>query len=479
MLSRFVRAQLVIFAILSLVGLSTMATVYMRLPDLAGVGTINVSLELPTTGGLYRFGNVTLRGVEVGKVSSVELTGSGVRATLKIDSSYRIPADLTAQVRSVSAVGEQYVELRPRTDAPPYLRDGSVIDLRHATVPQPVGPMLDKLGDLVGSIPADELHALLEELFQGMHGARYDLDSLLNSAQTLAADLNGAGGRARALIEDSGPLLHSQVRSADAIRIWTRSLAGVTDQIVANDPQIRGLLRTGPGFAAEVAHLLDSVHLTLPILLSGLTSIGQLAVTYNPGLEQILVLLPPAISMIEAVQPNRNAAGLGLGDFRLGGISDPPACTVGFLPPSAWRSPEDTDTIDTPDGLYCKLPQDSDIAVRGVRNIPCANNPAKRAPTAALCNSDQEFQPLATEQPLLGPYPHDPSLEGQGVPPDSRWNQGAGPAAAPASAPAAPSIGIARYDPRTGNYLGPDGRLYQQSNLASSTDRTWTDMLPH
>ncbi|MGW5377881.1 MCE family protein [Nocardia sp. NPDC003999] len=478
LLSRFVRAQLVIFAVLSVVGLITMATVYMRLPNLAGVGTISVSLELPATGGLYRFGNVTYRGVEVGKVSSVDLTGSGVRATLKIDGSYRIPADLTAQVRSVSAVGEQYVELRPHTDAPPYLRDGSVIDLRHTTVPQPVGPMLDKLSDLVGSIPTDKLHALLEELFQGTHGARYDLDALLTSAQTLAADLNGAGGRTRTLIEDSRPLLNSQAQSADAIRIWTRSLAGVTDQIVANDPQIRDLLHSGPGFATEVAHLLDSVKLTLPILLADLTSIGQLGVTYNAGLEQILVLLPPAISMIEAVQPNRNASGLGLGDFRLGGISDPPACTVGFLPPSAWRSPEETDTIDTPDGLYCKLPQDSDIAVRGVRNIPCAHNPAKRAPTAALCNSDQEFQPLATEQPLLGPYPHDPSLEGQGISPDSRWNPGAPPAAAPAAAPVGPTVGIARHDPRTGNYLGPDGRLYRQSNLASSTGRTWTDMLP-
>lgn len=134
------------------------------------------------------------------------------------------------------------------------------------------------------------------------------------------------------------------------------------------------------------------------------------------------------------------------------------------------------------DGLYCTLPQDSGIAVRGARNIPCANLPGKRAATAALCNSDEEFQPLAAEQPLLGPYPRDLGLEGQGVPPDSRWEPGAPAPAAPASAPApagAPSIGIARYDPRTGNYLGPDGRLYQQTDLASKAGRTWTDMLPH
>ena len=42
----------------------------------------------------------------------------------------------------MSAVGEQYVELRPHNDSPPYLRDGSVIPLRDTVIPQRVGPML-------------------------------------------------------------------------------------------------------------------------------------------------------------------------------------------------------------------------------------------------------------------------------------------------------------------------------------------------
>ncbi|MFC8530113.1 MCE family protein [Nocardia sp. NPDC057227] len=466
LLSRFVKFQLVIFAVLSVIGLTVMATVYMKLPTLAGIGTMRVTVELPATGGLYRFGNVTYRGVEIGKVTSVELTDDGVLAHLAIDSGRDIPADLEAQVRSVSAVGEQYLELRPRTDAAPFLRDGSVVALRDATIPQPVGPMLDSLSALVGTIPTDELHNLLGELFTGLHGAQYDLETLLTSGQTIATELNGVAPQTRTLIEDARPLLDSQVRSADAIRIWTRSLSGVTAQLVANDPQLRELLHSGPGFSAELEQLLGQVRPTLPILLGNLTSVGQLAVTYNAGLEQLLVLLPPSISMIQAVQPNRNASGLGLGDFRISGVSDPPACTVGFLPPSEWRSPEDTTVIDTPEDLYCKLPQNSDIAVRGVRNIPCAENPAKRAPTAALCHSPEGFVPLANEQPLLGPYPRDPSLEGQGIPPDSRYG----------TAPA--SFGTAQYDPHTGNYLGPDGKLYQQTDLADKA-AVWTDMLPH
>ena len=369
-LTRFVKAQLVIFAILAVIGLVAMGVQYMKLPTLAGAGRIEVTLQLPESGGLYRFGNVTYRGVQIGKVTSVALTDDGVRATMSIDGSRRIPADLQAQVRSVSAVGEQYVDLRPRSDEPPYLHDGSVIDVRHATVPQPVGPMLDSLDSMVASIPKDKLHGMLGEMFTGVNGAGYDLGSLLDSASTLAADADRTGDTTRALLEGARPLLDSQDQSADAIRIWARSLAGVTGQVAADDQQVRSLLDKGPGAAQEATKLLDSVQLTLPVLLSNLTSIAQLGVTYHAGLEQILVLLPPEVSIVQAVQPTKNAQGLGLGDFRISGTSAPPPCTVGFLPPSAWRDQSDTTTIDTPDDIYCKLPQDSSVAVRGARNFP-------------------------------------------------------------------------------------------------------------
>ena len=70
---------------------------------------------------------MTYRGVQIGKVTAIGLTPNGAKATLTIDTSPKIPADLQAEVRSISAVGEQYVDLLPRTDSPPYLDDGSVI----------------------------------------------------------------------------------------------------------------------------------------------------------------------------------------------------------------------------------------------------------------------------------------------------------------------------------------------------------------
>ena len=100
--------------------------------DDADARPLELPLELPAAGGLYQFSNVTYRGVQLGKVTSVGLTPTGAKATLSLSTSPKVPADLTAQVLSVSAVGEQYVDLQPKTDSPPYLHDGSAATLEAA-----------------------------------------------------------------------------------------------------------------------------------------------------------------------------------------------------------------------------------------------------------------------------------------------------------------------------------------------------------
>ena len=561
MLTRFVRSQLIIFTIASIVGVAVMVFTYMQVPTLLGIGRITVTMQLPAAGGLYKFSNVTYRGVQVGKVTDVKLTGNGAEATLTLDTSPKIPADLQADVRSVSAVGEQYVDLRPRTDSGPYLENGSVIVKENTSIPQAIGPVLDQLNSLVGSIPKDRISDLLDETFTAFNGAGPDFQSLVDSASKLTKDANSVSDQTKALIDDSGPLLESQAETTDAIRTWARSLSGVTQQLAQNDPQIRAILQQGPGFAQEVSGLLNQVKPTLPIMLANLTTLGQVLVTYNPGIEQLLVILPAALSMEQAFGiPKNNVNGLPLGDFTLT-VTDPPACTVGYLPPSQWRSPEDESIIDTPDGLYCKLPQDSPISVRGARNYPCMEHPGKRAPTVELCNDPTGFIPTAIREHSLGPYPFDPNLISQGVPPDDRVDfndrihapiggtplppgampsgtapdappPGApplgpppGPAVPAAVAPAPPgnslngvpipadpapplsdgsappppaddaipaapsafegnrsgggSVAVTHYDPRTGNYMTPDGQLQQVQNLAAGKDpKSWKDLLP-
>jgi phospholipid/cholesterol/gamma-HCH transport system substrate-binding protein len=419
MLSRFVRIQLGIFAVVGTIGVIAMVLFYIQAPTLLGIGRMTVTLQLPATGGLYRFSNVTYRGVQVGKVTAVSLTSDGAKATLSLNTSPKIPANLQAEVRSVSAVGEQYVDLRPRSDSGPYLRNGSTIAMRDTTIPQAVGPMLDQVSALVNSIPKDKLGQLLDESFQAFNGSGYDVGSLSDSSSRIADYSNAIADRTRTLIDDSGPFLDSQAQTTGAIRKWARSFAGISDVLANDDSRFRTLLQNGPEAANEASRLLEQIKPTLPVLLANLTTIGQIGVTYHPGLEQLLVLLPPLVAVEQTANGINWPDGHAHGDFALT-VDDPPICTVGFLPQSSWRSPDDESDIDTPDGLYCKLPQDSPLSVRGARNYPCMDKPGKRAPTVEICKSDKPYMPLAMRQHVLGPSPLDPNLLAQGIPPDDR-----------------------------------------------------------
>src|SRR5690348_14685780 len=89
-------------------------------PLLRGTKTINV--ELTSTGGLFEGSSVTYRGVKVGKVHQIKLTKNGVVAKVVITSSDEIPVDSLVKVRSLSPVGEQYLDFQPKTSKGPYLK---------------------------------------------------------------------------------------------------------------------------------------------------------------------------------------------------------------------------------------------------------------------------------------------------------------------------------------------------------------------
>jgi phospholipid/cholesterol/gamma-HCH transport system substrate-binding protein len=110
-LPRRIWIQLGILALVTVIAVSVMAFGFVNVPALVGIGRYNVTLDLPQSGGLYPSSAVTYRGSEIGRVTSIDVTPDGVRAVLKLQSSTKVPSDVTAAVHSRSAVGEQFVEL--------------------------------------------------------------------------------------------------------------------------------------------------------------------------------------------------------------------------------------------------------------------------------------------------------------------------------------------------------------------------------
>ena len=492
-LTRRILIQMAIFAVVASTALAIMVFGYMRLPEMLGVGQYRVTLELPETGGLYPRGNVTYRGAQVGTVESVHLTDSGVAAVLSLNSNVKIPADLEAQVHSVSSVGEQYVQLLPRSENGPMLKNGDVIPADRATVPTDINKVLTDTTRGLAAIPHDNLKTVVDEAYVAVAGLGPELRRLVTGSTTLAIDARKNLDPLTTLIDQSKPVLDSQTETAGSIRAWASNLASITSQLKDQDAAVAGILDKAPGAADEARALFDRLRPTLPIVLANLVSIGEVAVAYQPSLEQLLVLLPQGTAVTQAVGVHkRNTKQDYKGDalvFNLNVLIPafpapiplppqqlPPPCTTGFLPAQQQRIPTFEDYPDRPPGnVYCRVPQDSPFNVRGARNLPCVTVPGKRAPTWQMCESDENYVPLNDGYNWKG----DPNatLSGQPIP---QLPPGSPPAqAAPAPGPAPAPIAAAEYDPATGTYVGPDGHVYTQANLArgAKEEQTWQTML--
>jgi phospholipid/cholesterol/gamma-HCH transport system substrate-binding protein len=362
----------------------------------------------------------------------------------------------------VSAVGEQYVEFMPKPDAPATgnLKEGSVV--KNGTVPVEVGTLLDQANALLAQIQDTRLRRVMDEAFNAFNGTGEDLQRLLDSMSLLIGDANKNSDAIVKLVEQAAPLLETQTATVDDIRAWTANLAAVTDQLRANDPELRGIINKGPGVAKQTQELFASMNQSLPLLFSNLNTTARTLAIYHPNLKQIVVIYPRLIAALISALNNedlRNGANV---DFALG-FQDPGTCTVGFLPMTPDRNASAQTPRDLPPGMLCRVPQDSNVGVRGTRNFPCVEIPGRRAPTPAECRTG--YQPLGENVPLPR------GLPGVDVPQGFLTN------AAPGADDGEPSVYATTYDPISGDYIGPDGKTYN-AGTGTNTAQTGTGAQP-
>jgi phospholipid/cholesterol/gamma-HCH transport system substrate-binding protein len=511
MLTRFIRTQLVVFAALTVAALVALGWYYLRIPSLVGVGQYQLTVQLPASGGLYRTSNVTYRGIQIGRVTKVEPTKNGVRATLSIDSRYKIPVDASANVHSVSAIGEQYLDLVSTGNPGKFLSPGQTIT--KGTVPSEIGPALDAANRGLSALPKAKIASLLDETAQAVGGLGPALQRLVDSTQSIVGDFQANISDVNDIIENSAPIVDSQVDSGDSIERWSHNLNVLTAQVAQNDQHVQSILSKAAPTADQVNEVFSDVRESLPQTVANLEIVADMLKRYNKGLEQLLVFLPEIAGVAQTVLAAAPGS-VGL-DLNLS-INNPPPCLTGFLPPSQWRAPADTSAAPLPSGTYCKIPQDTAAnVVRGARNYPCVDVPGKRAATPRECRDNKPYVPLGTnpwygdpnqirncpapgarcDQPVdpgrvipapsvnngLNPLPADRLL---GTPPpisDPLQRPGSGTVQCNGQQPNpciyTPASPSAIYIPSSGEVVGPDGAKYSLENSSHTGEDGWKDML--
>jgi phospholipid/cholesterol/gamma-HCH transport system substrate-binding protein len=327
-ITRATRIKVLVFIVVSLLGTSYVGLRYVGLGEaLLGRGTV-VYVDFANAGGIFANAPVTYRGVPVGRVTKVTLHGGGARARVRLDDGVRVPADLRAVVAQRSAVGEQYLDLRPDGDGPPYLREGAVLPRERTGVALPPETLLAHLDGLVRSVNQEDLSIVIDELGAAFEGSEDALRHILDASDLLLADATTYLPETVTLIRDGNTVLATQAASADMIRRWAKGLAEITATVRASDPDIRALIANGPPAAKELVALLDGLEPTIGTLLGNLITVNGIAARRLPNIEHLLVVYPMAVAGGFTVAPGDGTAHFGL----VLNVIDPPPCVSGGTP---------------------------------------------------------------------------------------------------------------------------------------------------
>lgn len=364
MLTASIKVKLVLFAIVGLVATSFLGARYVGIDPLSS--SYRVTVAMPDAGGIFTNGEVTYRGVPVGRIGDLRVTTEGMEAELKIEGDAPdIPADATITVANRSAIGEQYIDLRSESTDGPMLADGDRITGTDASAPPAIDEVLRTARDFTRSVPSDSLNTVIDETYLATRGAGENLGRLLDTSADFIRIADKNFLVTSGLIENSATVLQTQEESGASIRGFSTDLDTIAKTLQTSDGDLRQLLDVAPAAAREIDALFRQVGTPLGTLMGNLVTPAEIFGTNSAGVEDALIRVPEALSVGFSINTSK---GLNLGQTQR--YFDPTPCTSGY---GGTTVRPGTDTSDgRPFNLNagCTAPPSSGTNVRGPGAVP-------------------------------------------------------------------------------------------------------------
>jgi len=380
MITRRTKIQLVIFAIITLLGVSYVGAHYARLDRVFIDDTYTVVAHYEDSGGIFAGAEVDWRGVAVGRVEKLEVSASGVDVHLSIEKKYdKIPADTLAVVTNRSAVGEQYVDLEPKVDDQPFLAEGTEIPVEDTRTPIQVRTFLTDISNTVESVNKDSLISVTSEFGKAFDGTGEALARIVDTSNSFIEMANDNFDVTTALIKDSNVVLQTQADSATAIRGFARNLALFSGSLAGSDADLRKVIDSGSATANQLRTFLEDNKVDLAALVNNLIVGGQVVVKHIDGVEQILVVYPYVVRGGFTVVSKDPVTGLYDAHFGMITASEPPVCHRGYESTDR-RPPQDTGDRPMVMDAHCADPSTNR---RGAQHAPRVGA-AYRSPVVAM-----------------------------------------------------------------------------------------------
>jgi phospholipid/cholesterol/gamma-HCH transport system substrate-binding protein len=218
---------------------------------------------------------VRASGVEVGKVSNIELIDGGTKAKVDfaVDRSLPLFQGTTASVRYLNLIGDRYLELK-RGDDEKRLPAGGTIPIERTQ------PALD-LDALIGGF---------RPLFRAL-----DPDKVNNIAQSIITIFQGQGGTINDILDQTGELTSTLADRDQAIGEVVRNLNTVLDTTVKHQQQFDETVQNFEQLITSLKNRADPIATSVADISDAAGSVADLLGDNRP-------LLQKTVTQLEVIQ---------------------------------------------------------------------------------------------------------------------------------------------------------------------------------
>jgi len=167
----------------------------------------NLSMDVPDINGLVVGASVLLRGVPVGRITKISTTLEQATIDFYVDDRYKIPVDTNVRLENLSALGETYIGLIPRSSGGPMLHDGERIAEREIATPPSISELATSVGRILHQLDPVALQRIIGEADEALPDPTSVLPNLGHASTLLRNTATHMQGKGRELLDNFQTLL--------------------------------------------------------------------------------------------------------------------------------------------------------------------------------------------------------------------------------------------------------------------------------
>lgn len=273
--------------------------VYTVWPSRAGH---EVVAYFPTAVGLYPGDNVSVVGVPVGTINSIEPRARDVKVTMTIRDGVKLPADARALVIAPNLVSARFVQFTPAYTDGPVMADGAEVGLDRTGVPVEWDEVKEQLTELSAQLGPKEggvqgpLSEFVNQAADTFDGNGDSFRSALRELSQTAGRLGDSSSDLFGTVRNLQVLVNALANSNEQIVQFSNHVASVSQVLADSSQDLDQTMGALNQALSDVKGLLNENNTALIGQVNKLTEFTNVLTEHSDDIEQILHVTPNGLA---------------------------------------------------------------------------------------------------------------------------------------------------------------------------------------